>query len=148
MMDTIDEHAALVSSPRRQGKNGSKKNPYEQIDKRGFVGRKDFRKKKPKVQRLGSKSKRSWGFKLPKIRIRIVSPLRLLAKLRDAYVNMMMNFASKGCAVGMALGPVSGRIKHPGRNIEPSLKAFSDAELMYIEYLKRDTAFMRSILSN
>lgn len=147
-MDTIDERTALVSSPWRLGRKSRKKNPYKQIDKHGFVGRKDFKRPKPKVHRLGSKTKRSWGFRMPKIRIRIVSPLTLLARLRDAYVRMMMNFASKRCPVGMGMGPVDGRMKYPGRRPDPTLCVFNEAELMYIEYMKRDPAFMRSMLSN
>lgn len=136
----MDEVVGLLPSWRMRRKNSSKRNPYKEIETRGFVGRKGFRKPKPKVQRLGRA--RSWRLRMPKIRIRIVSPLKLLARLRDAYVNMMMSFAGK-------MGTINSLpTNHPGRRPEAKMCIFNDAELRYIEYLKRDPAFMRSIMRN
>jgi hypothetical protein len=146
--ESVDEHIPIVAPSWRLGRKGSRRNPYQQIDKIGFVGRKGFKRPKPRVQRLGSKSKRSWGFKMPKIRIRIVSPLKLLARLRDWYVNLMMNFASSRSTVGMAMGPMgSNRMINCPRRNDTILCMFTEAELMYIEYMRRDPAFMRSILA-
>ncbi|CAM6051951.1 unnamed protein product [Sphagnum compactum] len=49
-------------------------------------------RRKPKKLKLGGKKTRSgrWGFKVSRLRIRLVSPLVLLKKLRDSYVRMML----------------------------------------------------------
>ncbi|KAK6927912.1 hypothetical protein RJ641_006503 [Dillenia turbinata] len=50
-------------------------------------------RKKIKVTRFGGKRK-FWRIKsIPKLRLKVVSPLKLWGKLKDAYMNMMLNLA-------------------------------------------------------
>ncbi|KAL7260414.1 hypothetical protein ACSBR1_006139 [Camellia fascicularis] len=53
----------------------------------------DNTKKRLKTTRLGSKT-RHWSWKIrrpvPKLRFKTVSPIKLMAKLHDAYVDMMI----------------------------------------------------------
>lgn len=53
---------------------------------------------RPHIQviRLGGKRKRSWNIKVIRrlrLRFKLASPIKLLAKLRDAYINMMLGLA-------------------------------------------------------
>ncbi|KAF8399067.1 hypothetical protein HHK36_014933 [Tetracentron sinense] len=52
-------------------------------------------KKTVKMARFrGGNNKRFWRIRvIPKLRLKIVSPLKLLGRLRDAYVNMMLGLA-------------------------------------------------------
>lgn len=105
---------------------------YERINRRPGKGR------TVKTERMG---RRSWRFKMPKIKVKIISPISLLARLRDAYVRMMMNLAQRGSRPGLSYGfaPTAGFAKPaPARKKE----VFSDAELLCLEYLKRDTNFL------
>ncbi|KAF8390086.1 hypothetical protein HHK36_024607 [Tetracentron sinense] len=48
-----------------------------------------------KIARLGGKSRRFWKIRaFPKLRLKIVSPIKLLARLRDGYINMMLGLES------------------------------------------------------
>ncbi|GMI66148.1 hypothetical protein like AT2G47485 [Hibiscus trionum] len=52
-----------------------------------------------KVTRMGGRSRRSWNIRaMPKLRWRalIASPMKLLAKLRHGYMNMMLRLAGSG----------------------------------------------------
>ncbi|PIA63672.1 hypothetical protein AQUCO_00201191v1 [Aquilegia coerulea] len=53
-------------------------------------------KKNMNVARLGGKRKSFWRIRaIPKLKLKlkIVSPIKMLAKLRDAYINMMLGLA-------------------------------------------------------
>ncbi|KAF9623470.1 hypothetical protein IFM89_003054 [Coptis chinensis] len=55
-------------------------------------------KKNMQVARLGGKRKRSWRIRaIPKLKLRfkLVSPIKVLATLRDAYINMMIGLEGK-----------------------------------------------------
>ncbi|KAK9276319.1 hypothetical protein L1049_005850 [Liquidambar formosana] len=53
-------------------------------------------KKKPKIMRLGGSCRRRlWRIRaIPKLKLRFVSPIKLLAKFHDAYIDMMIRLAS------------------------------------------------------
>ncbi|KAF8390085.1 hypothetical protein HHK36_024606 [Tetracentron sinense] len=52
-------------------------------------------KKSMKIARLGAKSRRFWKIRaFPKLRLKIVSPIKLLVRLRDGYINMMLGLES------------------------------------------------------
>ncbi|KAA8532641.1 hypothetical protein F0562_032543 [Nyssa sinensis] len=54
----------------------------------------DDNKKKLKMTRLGNKKRRVWKIRLaPKLRFRVVSPIKVLAKFHDAYIDMMIGLA-------------------------------------------------------
>ncbi|XP_077221088.1 uncharacterized protein LOC143854856 [Tasmannia lanceolata] len=56
---------------------------YQRLDGSG--------KKNPKTVRLGGNTRRSWKIRaIPKLRIKIYSPIKLLTRLRDAYMNAML----------------------------------------------------------
>ncbi|EOY04092.1 hypothetical protein QUC31_017416 [Theobroma cacao] len=51
-------------------------------------------RKNVKVTRIGAGSRRFWRVKaIPKLRWKIASPVKLLTKLKNAYVNMMISLA-------------------------------------------------------
>lgn len=51
-------------------------------------------KKNVKVTRIRGGSRRFWRIKaIPKLRWKIASPIKLLTKLKNAYMNMMINLA-------------------------------------------------------
>ncbi|KAJ0962789.1 hypothetical protein J5N97_027911 [Dioscorea zingiberensis] len=69
---------------------------YRRIGNSSFSSKK---KKQPEV-RLGGGSRRSWKVKpalrpVFRVRLRIPSPVKLLLKLRDAYVNVMLVLAGE-----------------------------------------------------
>ncbi|KAJ7566673.1 hypothetical protein O6H91_02G113900 [Diphasiastrum complanatum] len=67
---------------------------YERI--LGEVGRGNkSRFRKVKSAKLGSR-KRRWSFRIFRLRIKWVSPRTLITRLRDAYVNMMIDLSSNG----------------------------------------------------
>ncbi|XP_008800909.2 uncharacterized protein LOC103715150 [Phoenix dactylifera] len=76
---------------------------YERVDGSGY------RKKAARVTRFGSGrggNRRFWRIRpLFRIRIKIPSPVRLLARLRDAYVDAMLGLAGKGSALVLPNGP-------------------------------------------
>ncbi|KAA8532640.1 hypothetical protein F0562_032544 [Nyssa sinensis] len=64
-----------------------RKRKYRRLD--------DANKKKQKIKRLGNKKRRVWKIRLvPKLRFKVVSPLKLLAKFHDAYIDMMIGLAA------------------------------------------------------
>ncbi|KAF9623468.1 hypothetical protein IFM89_003052 [Coptis chinensis] len=74
--------------------------------------------KNPKAIRLGGKRKRTWKIKLtPKLKwgLKIVSPIKLMAKLRDAYINMMLGLAGN-------VGSLSGDNFFGGKRIPRARK--------------------------
>ncbi|XP_078153325.1 uncharacterized protein LOC144548509 [Carex rostrata] len=79
--------------------------------KRKYQRLEQGRKRTTLVTRLGhgeNRRSRTRFFKLRSIgrfRIRMLSPIRLLARLRDAYVNAMLGLASKGSAFSTTNGP-------------------------------------------
>ncbi|BFI37033.1 hypothetical protein MARPO_0010s0032 [Marchantia polymorpha] len=131
---TMEGMTGVIPESWKRVKKGRLKVPYERINRRGGKGR----PVKVKTERLG---KRSWRFKMPKIKIRILSPITLLARLRDAYVRMMMNIAGRGRMPGLAygFGPNAGFLKPPPARKREIL---TDAEILCLEYLKRDTNFL------
>ncbi|RVW77513.1 uncharacterized protein LOC117930456 [Vitis riparia] len=51
-------------------------------------------KRNVKMVRLGGKQRRFWRIRqIPKLHLKIISPLKLLAKLKNAYVSMMLNLS-------------------------------------------------------
>ncbi|XWS47600.1 hypothetical protein CRYUN_Cryun14cG0166000 [Craigia yunnanensis] len=51
-------------------------------------------RKNVKVTRMGGGSRRFWRIKaIPKLRWKIASPIKLLTKLKNVYMNMMMSLA-------------------------------------------------------
>ncbi|KAL2628607.1 hypothetical protein R1flu_013293 [Riccia fluitans] len=122
----MDSLTGVIPLSWKRVKRGRIRSAYERLNKRPLKGR---------VERLGKK--RSWRLKLPKIRVKIVSPLTLLRRLRDAYVRMMLSLASRapgtpGLPYGLELKSAPSKKKH----------FFTDAELLCLEYLRRDTNFM------
>ncbi|EHA8587780.1 hypothetical protein COCNU_scaffold003189G000020 [Cocos nucifera] len=79
---------------------------YQRVDGSGSgTGKKAVR-----VTRFGSSrgpNRRFWRRIRPifRIRIKIPSPVRLLARLRDAYVDAMLGLAGKGSALALPNGP-------------------------------------------
>ncbi|XP_029119622.1 uncharacterized protein [Elaeis guineensis] len=73
---------------------------------RGLEGSSSPSKKVRLVARLGgesrsTKSRRAWKLKsamrpIPRLRIKVLSPLRLLARMRDAYMDAMLALAGGG----------------------------------------------------
>ncbi|PKA61349.1 hypothetical protein AXF42_Ash020325 [Apostasia shenzhenica] len=56
-------------------------------------------------QILGSGHRRTWRLRRPfRLRFRLPSPVRLLARLRDAYVDAMLGIAGKGSGLAAAPG--------------------------------------------
>ncbi|KAL6324834.1 hypothetical protein AAG906_018361 [Vitis piasezkii] len=51
-------------------------------------------KRNVKMVRLGGKQRRFWRIRqIPKLHLKIISPLKLLVKLKNAYVSMMLNLS-------------------------------------------------------
>lgn len=77
------------------------------------------KKKSSKVKQLGGGAhRRRWGFRVAsRLRIRLLSPLALLKRLRDAYVNMMLSIEQNaGDCSGLVMGPTGAynpRHHHP-----------------------------------
>nr|PNR44825.1 hypothetical protein PHYPA_014595 [Physcomitrium patens] len=80
-------------------------NPYKRVDDEDgklTKWRKSFLsgwRKKRMALKFGRRSKSTetrlrWGFRVSKLKIKRLSPLHLLKKLRDAYVNMMLSLES------------------------------------------------------
>ncbi|KAL3696122.1 hypothetical protein R1sor_010198 [Riccia sorocarpa] len=121
----MDNFTGVIPQSWKRAKRGRIRSAYERLNKRPG---------KSRTERLGKK-KRSWRLRLPKIKVRILSPLTLLGRLRDAYVRMMMNLANRYPCSPPSItkgGSKSSRKKH----------FFTEAELLCLEYLKRDTNFM------
>ncbi|KAK9277081.1 hypothetical protein L1049_006620 [Liquidambar formosana] len=78
-------------------------------------------KRKLKIMRLGGNCRRRlWTIRaIPRLRLRLISPIKLLAKFHDAYINMMIRLAcnvqnsnrtgafrgkriARGCQISMA----------------------------------------------
>lgn len=59
---------------------------YKRLDKA------NYNKKKSKITRLGgNNNRRSWQMKpLLRLRLKIISPIKLFVKFHDAYINMMI----------------------------------------------------------
>ncbi|XP_058088905.1 uncharacterized protein LOC131235651 [Magnolia sinica] len=54
-------------------------------------------KRNVRVVRLGGNSRRSWRVRpIPKLRMKIPSPIKILARIRDAYMNAMLGVAGNG----------------------------------------------------
>ncbi|XVF81888.1 hypothetical protein PTKIN_Ptkin15bG0192100 [Pterospermum kingtungense] len=62
----------------------------------------NIKKNKLKVTRMGGGSPRFWRIKaIPKLRWKIIaSPIKLLTKLKNAYMNMMINLAGNDYTFG------------------------------------------------
>lgn len=80
---------------------------YQKLDNSGS-------RKAAKVARLGAPggrpaaggSRRFWKLRsIFRIRVKIASPVRLLARLRDAYVDAMLGLAGKGAGLSVGNGP-------------------------------------------
>lgn len=76
------------------------------------------KKNKKKVKQLGGAHRRRWGFRVAsRLRIRLLSPVALLKRLRDAYVNMMLSIErNAGDCSGLIMGPTGAynpRHHHP-----------------------------------
>ncbi|GLJ09534.1 hypothetical protein SUGI_0111310 [Cryptomeria japonica] len=53
------------------------------------------RRRRLRVAKMGSRKRRMWRLKrLPRLKLRWFNPKRLLVKLRDAYVQMMLSMAN------------------------------------------------------
>ncbi|XP_020592654.1 uncharacterized protein LOC110033120 [Phalaenopsis equestris] len=78
-----------------------KRRPYQRMDFEGGTGGRRLRRSK-KVVLGGGKRQRIWRIKVsPRLRfLRVLSPKRLIAGIRDAYVRMMLAFASSGAIAG------------------------------------------------
>ncbi|PIA63671.1 hypothetical protein AQUCO_00201190v1 [Aquilegia coerulea] len=81
----------LISSPFSGSiKRNWRRRQYQRLD--GSVNREDTMK----IARLGGKRKRLWrirAIRKLKLGFKTVSPINLLAKLRDSYINMMLGIA-------------------------------------------------------
>ncbi|KAF5197389.1 hypothetical protein FRX31_013026 [Thalictrum thalictroides] len=78
-------------------------------------------KKNMNVARLGGKRKSFWRIRaIPKLKLKfkIVSPIKLLAKLRDAYINMMLGLAGN-------VGSLNGDAFFGGKRIPKARKPSS-----------------------
>lgn len=80
-------------------------NPYERIKEQESGEQRFWLWRRKKTVKLGRKpgSRRKWGFKVARLRIQLYSPLTLLKKLRDTYVNMLLSLEHKS-------GNVSGLV--------------------------------------
>ncbi|KAH7847421.1 hypothetical protein Vadar_025866 [Vaccinium darrowii] len=58
------------------------------------------KRKKLKIIRLGGKPRPLWRIKaVPKFPLKVVSPLNVWTKLKDAYINMMLKFAGNFASI-------------------------------------------------
>ena len=58
-----------------------------------------------KMVRFGGKQRRFWRIRqIPKLHLSMVSPLKLLAKLKNAYMSMMLNLAGSVGAMSAGNG--------------------------------------------
>ncbi|GLJ09532.1 hypothetical protein SUGI_0111280 [Cryptomeria japonica] len=59
-----------------------------------------------RIAKIGKRKKKFWSFRLvPKLKLKWLDPKLLLAKLRDGYVNMMLNLADSSDVMGGGFGP-------------------------------------------
>ena len=72
-------------------------NPYERIKDQEPGEQRFWLWRRKKTVKLGRKvgSRRKWGFKVARLRFRLYTPLTLLKKLRDSYVNMLLALERK-----------------------------------------------------
>ncbi|KAF5197388.1 hypothetical protein FRX31_013025 [Thalictrum thalictroides] len=112
-------------------KRNWRRRQYQRLD--GSVNREDT----IKIARLGGKRKRFWrirAIRKLKLGFKIVSPIKLLAKLRDSYINMMLGVAGN---VGSLNGDsFFGRKRLPkARTVEKISKAEEfETKLVYEIY--------------
>lgn len=85
----------VVSTPHHGSlKRYWRRRQYHRLD--GATGN----KKNVRVTRFGGKARRAWKIKaIPKLRLKILSPLKLWGKLKDAYINMMLSVAGNNGAL-------------------------------------------------
>lgn len=78
------------------------------------LSRSKKKKKSSKVKQLGGAHRRRWGFRVAsRLRIRLLSPVALLKRLRDAYVNMMLSIEQNaGDCSGLVMGPTGAYNPH------------------------------------
>ncbi|KAK1357477.1 Phytochrome interacting factor 3 [Heracleum sosnowskyi] len=84
--------------------NGSSKR-YNRKRPAGYNGTFDGRRKSVKTVTLGGSPKRSWRMKtVPKLKFKLIlsSPMKLWRKLKNGYMNVMLNLGSSSSADGSA----------------------------------------------
>ncbi|KAK1357476.1 Glycosyl transferase family 8 family protein [Heracleum sosnowskyi] len=77
--------------------SGSSKRYYRKNRPTGYNGTFDGRRKSVKAVTLGGSPKRSWRIKnVPKLKLKLIlsSPMRLWKKVKNGYMNMMLNLGS------------------------------------------------------
>ncbi|KAL8123896.1 uncharacterized protein LOC141718401 [Apium graveolens] len=83
--------------------DGSSKS-YHHKRPSGYNGTFNGRRKGAKTVTLGGSPKRSWRMRtVPKLKFKLIlsSPMRLWRKLKNGYMNMMLNLGSLGSANGL-----------------------------------------------
>ncbi|KAL8123899.1 hypothetical protein AgCh_011777 [Apium graveolens] len=84
--------------------SGSSKRYFRKSKPTGYNGTFDGRRKSVKTVTLGGSPKRSWRIKtVPKLKLKLIlsSPMRLWRKLKNGYMNMMLNLGSSSSANGL-----------------------------------------------
>ncbi|XP_010922261.1 uncharacterized protein [Elaeis guineensis] len=104
-----------------------KRRAYQRLD--GGGGR---RRRRSRVELGGGRRRRFWRIRVvPKLRFlaRMASPKRFLARIRDAYVRMMLSFASSGAIAAGYSGYGGAAVAGFGR---PQLKEYDEKMIVEI----------------
>ncbi|KAG6546230.1 hypothetical protein Mapa_012268 [Marchantia paleacea] len=129
-MGSMEGYSGLLPFVWKRVRKYRFRDTYQQMNRRYYPR---SRRRAIKSTRLG---KRSWGLKIPKLRICIVSPASFCKTLKDAYMRMVMRLTGKNNPSRLAFGSYnSSSTKSSGRRLEHSS---SGSSVIYLDYLLKE----------
>ncbi|KAJ4974164.1 hypothetical protein NE237_007338 [Protea cynaroides] len=121
----------------------SNKRTYQRLDG-GFTVKRNMR-----VVRLGGNSRRSWKIRgIPKLHLKIKSPImKILGKLRDGYINMMLGLAGNVTYLGDAKPVLEQKRIPKGRSPIPSVSKLQNFDKKLLLQVYNSIAVSRELVA-
>ncbi|KAJ4974254.1 hypothetical protein NE237_007428 [Protea cynaroides] len=116
---------------------------YQRLDG-GFTVKRNVR-----VMRLGGKGRRSWKIRgITKLHLKITSPImKILVKLRDGYINMMLGFAGNVNYMGDTKTVFEQKRIPKGRSPIPSVSKLQEFDTKLILQVYNSIAVSRELVA-